>query len=131
MSGPAASPQQTVDALFAALDALDVDALGALFATEPQGVDELSGGWRRGRDGLRQYLAEVKESGIGDVRSRRSDVYTLDWGDTALVTLVLDQSYTLGGERHSLHAPTSLVLRREDGAWRIALVHSVPLPEAG
>jgi ketosteroid isomerase-like protein len=80
---------------------------------------------------LRQYLAQVKESGIADVRSRRSDVYTLDWGDTALVTLVLDQTYTLGGERHSLHAPTSLVLRREDGAWRIALVHSVPLTEAG
>jgi ketosteroid isomerase-like protein len=54
----------------------------------------------------------------------------LEWGDTALVTLVLDQTYTLGGERRSLHAPSSVVLRREDGAWRIALVHSVPLGES-
>jgi uncharacterized protein (TIGR02246 family) len=131
MSAPAtSSAQQTVGALFDALDGLDLDALTALFSSEPQGVDELSGGWRRGRDELRKYLAGLTQSGIADVRSSRSDEHVAEWGDTALVTLVLDQTYTLGGERQSLHAPTSIVLRREDGEWRVALVHSVPLPDA-
>ena len=131
MSAPAAtSPQQVIDALFAALDAIDTEALEALFSAEPQGVDELSGGWRRGTDSIREYLDGLRESGISDVRTTRSDEHIADWGDTALATLVLEQTYTLGGEQHRLRAPTSIVLRREDGAWRIALVHSVPIPDS-
>jgi len=130
MSAPSTtSPQATVEALFAALDALDMDAIEAVFAADPQGVDELSGGWRRGRESVREYLATIASSGIADMRSVLSDVHASDWGDTALCTLVLDQTYTLGGERAEIHAPTTIVLRREDGAWRVALVHSVPLAE--
>jgi hypothetical protein len=81
------SPQVTVDALFGALDALDVDGIEALFASEPQGVDERSGGWRRGRESLPQYLAMVRESGMSDLRSAISDVHVVDWGETALATL--------------------------------------------
>jgi uncharacterized protein (TIGR02246 family) len=132
MSAPSTtSPRQTVDALFAALDVIDVDALEALFAAEPQGVDELSGGWRRGRESLREYLATVRDSGITDLHSTTSDVHVVDWGDTALATLVLEQTYAVGDERTEIHAPTTIVLRRENGAWRVALVHSVPMGEEG
>jgi uncharacterized protein (TIGR02246 family) len=130
MSAPSTtSPQATVDALFSALDALDVSALEALFAADPQGVDELSGGWRRGHESVHEYLATIATSGIADVRSTISDAQVVDWGDTALATFVLEQTYTHGGERTEIRAPTTVVLRREDGAWRIALVHSVPLAE--
>ena len=130
MAAPATtSPQATVDALFGALDALDVDALEALFSSDPQGVDELSGGWRRGRESLRQYLATVIGSGIADLHSTLSDVHVVEWGDVALATLVLDQTYSIGDRRSRIHAPATIVLRREDGAWRVALVHSVPLQE--
>jgi ketosteroid isomerase-like protein len=132
MAAPAAtSPQQTVDALFGAFDALDTDALEALFGAEPQGVDELSGGWRRGREDLRRYLASLSEAGLSDVRSTLSDEHVTEWGDTALVTLVLDQTYTVDEEEQSVHAPTSIVLRREAGAWRVVLVHSVPVGDEG
>ena len=130
MPAPATStPEQTVNELLRALDALDIDAIESMFADNPQGVDELSGGWRRGRDGLREYFDMLKRSGIADIHSKISDIHTEDWGDTALVTAVLDQSYSMGGEQASLHAPTSIVLRRDGDAWHIALVHSVPLPE--
>jgi ketosteroid isomerase-like protein len=130
MPAPATStPEQTLNELLRALDALDIDAIESMFADNPQGVDELSGGWRRGRDGLREYFDMLKGSGIADIHSKISDIHTEDWGDTALVTAVLDQSYSMGGEQTSLHAPTSIVLRRGGDAWRIALVHSVPLPE--
>jgi uncharacterized protein (TIGR02246 family) len=123
------TPEQTLSELFRALDALDIDAIESLFTANPQGVDELSGGWRRGRDGVREYLHMVKASGIAEVHSKISDVHTEEWGDTALVTAVLDQSYSMGGEETSLRAPTSIVLRRDGDAWRIALVHSVPVAE--
>ena len=130
MSAPATTtPRETVDALFRALDALDVDTIEAMFSSDPQGIDELSGGWRRGREAMRQYLAMLRESGIADVRSSVSDVHLTEWGDTALATLMLDQTYTMGGQAQSIHAPTTLVLRREEGAWRVALVHTVPVDQ--
>jgi uncharacterized protein (TIGR02246 family) len=131
MPAPAiTSPEAAVNALFGALDEVDVDTVEALFAADPQGVDELSGGWRRGRLALHDYLATVKTSGMADLHSTVTDLRLDDWGDTALATLVLDQTYTIDGDPRQIHAPTTIVLRREDGAWRIALVHSVPLPEA-
>jgi uncharacterized protein (TIGR02246 family) len=130
MPAPATtSPDAVVKALFGALDYVDVDTVEALFSADPQGVDELSGGWRRGRAAMHEYLATVKSSGMTDLHSTVSDLRLDDWGDAALATLVLDQTYSIDGETRQIHAPTTIVLRREDGAWRIALVHSVPLAE--
>lgn len=130
MSAAAAtSPEQTVTELFDAFDTLDIDAVEALFDEEPQGVDELSGGWRRGREALHGYLSEVTSAGLSDVQSNVSDVHTTEWGDAAIVTLVLDQTYTIGGERQSIHAPSTIVLRRRDHRWLVALVHTVPVPD--
>jgi uncharacterized protein (TIGR02246 family) len=130
MSAPAqSSPEQTVSELFDAFDRLDMDSAESLFDDEPQGVDELSGGWRRGREALHDYFAQITSAGLADVRSTLAAVHTADWGDTAVVTLVLEQTYTLEGEQHAVHAPSTLVLRRHDGRWRVALVHSVPVQD--
>jgi ketosteroid isomerase-like protein len=37
----------------------------------------------------------------------------------------------LEGESHAIHAPTTIILRRQGDAWRVALVHSVPVPAQG
>jgi ketosteroid isomerase-like protein len=130
MSAPVStSPEQTVNALFAALDALDTDAIEAMCTADVQGVDELSGGWRRGRDAMHEYLEMVKGAGLSDARSGMSDLNVTEWGDASLVTFLLDQTYRIGGEDQSVHAPTTIALRREDGAWRVCLVHSVPMAE--
>jgi ketosteroid isomerase-like protein len=128
MSAPAAtSPREAVAGLFAALDALDMPAIEAMLAAEPQAVDELSVGWLRGREALHQYLSEMQASQIADMRSEVGDLHVSEWGDTAAVTCMLDQTYTLDGEQQTVHAPTTVLLRREGVAWRIALLHSVPL----
>jgi uncharacterized protein (TIGR02246 family) len=124
------SPQQTVSELFDAFDRLDTESAESLFDDEPQGVDELSGGWRRGREALHEYFAQIASAGLADVHSTLTDVHTADWGDTAVVTLVLDQTYTLESEQHAVHAPSTIVLRRQDGRWRVALVHSVPVQDS-
>jgi ketosteroid isomerase-like protein len=50
------------------------------------------------------------------------------WDDTGIVTGWLEQDYVLEGKPDHVSAPTTFVLHREDGEWKVALVHSVPLP---
>jgi ketosteroid isomerase-like protein len=66
---------------------------------------------------------------VTDVHSEVSDLHTTAWGDVGLVTFVLDQTYTMNGQEQKLTAPTSMVFRKNGGDWKLALVHSVPLPE--
>ena len=51
------------------------------------------------------------------------------WGDSGMLTCIVEQTYTLEGRQQHVAAPTSVVLRREGEAWRIVLFHSIPLPE--
>ena len=123
MSAPAQStPEQTVSELFDAFDRLDMDSAESLFDDEPQGVDELSGGWRRGREALHDYFAQITSAGLADVRSTLADVHTADWGDTAVVTLVLEQLHARGRTargpcaEHARAAPPERPLARGAGA---------------
>jgi ketosteroid isomerase-like protein len=33
------------------------------------------------------------------------------------------------GTPQHISAPTTMILRRDDGAWKLVLFHSIPLPE--
>ena len=124
----AGEPQGTVRELFAALDRLDMARVAGLLAADVQGVDEISRRWMRGREEVGAYLRQL-EGAVQDVRSELRDVHEVVWGDTAVVTGWLEQDYTLEGRPQHVSAPTTIALRRENGAWRIVLLHSVPLPE--
>ncbi len=112
-------------------DALDFDGIRSLMSHEVEGVDEISRGWLRGRDGLDAYLRQLQEMGLASVQSVVSDVHTREWGDVGLITFVLDQRYEIEGQAQHIHAPASVVCRRDGREWRIELVHAVPLPEQG
>jgi ketosteroid isomerase-like protein len=66
---------------------------------------------------------------IKDVHSEVSDVHETVWDDTGVATFWLEQDYTLEGEQQHISAPTTVVLRRHDGEWKLVLFHSLPLPE--
>ena len=51
------------------------------------------------------------------------------WGGTGLLTCWMEQSYTTDANSQRVSAPTTLVFRRESGEWKLALFHSIPLPE--
>ena len=114
--------------LFAALDAVDSGRLRTYLADDSQSVDELSGGWLRGREALETYFDRLTNT-VTDVRSKLDSVQTTEWGDTAIFTCELDQTYRLEGQEQRLRAPTTIVGRRENGDWKVVLVHSVPLAE--
>jgi ketosteroid isomerase-like protein len=114
--------------LFDALDRKDFGRIVGLATDDIQGVDEISRGWLRGRAAMETYFASMAGQ-VSNIRSTLSDVQAVQIGDAGIVTCVLDQEYNIGGERVSIHAPTSIVARRLDGQWQVALLHSVPLPE--
>jgi ketosteroid isomerase-like protein len=77
---------------------------------------------------MKAYFKSLGEQ-VSNIRSTLSDLHTVEVGDVGILTLVLDQEYDMGGQRTSIHAPTSIVARRTDGDWRMVLLHSVPLAE--
>jgi ketosteroid isomerase-like protein len=121
------SLQQRAERMLELLDSMDLDGFGAMLTDDAQSVDEITRGWTRGRAAIEAYMSELKDT-VSRVQSRLSDAQETVWGDVGLVTFVLDQTYTMEGEQHSISAPTSILFRLE-GDWKIGLIHTVPIPE--
>lgn len=68
---------------------------------------------------------------VSNLRTELRDVEERMWGDTGLVTCWLEQDYELEGNAQHVSAPTTIVMRRHDGEWKLALFHSTPLPDEG
>lgn len=116
-----------VKRMLGALDRADADSLIAMIGSEAQGIDEVSRRWMRGPGELIGYVRQLIEQ-VQDLRSEIHDVHEVRWGDSGIVTFWLEQDYTVDGEREHVSAPTTYVLRRQDGAWKLVLGHSIPLP---
>jgi hypothetical protein len=128
-------PEQTVTSLEAEterllrlLDAMELESLRAMLTEDAQSVDEITRGWTRGREAIDAYLERLRDT-VSDVHSRARDLRTVGWTDTGIVTFVLEQTYTLKGAQQTLTAPTSIVFRRIGDDWKVALIHTVPLPD--
>jgi ketosteroid isomerase-like protein len=111
-----------------ALDTLDPDRLVQDMDPDAQGVDELSRRWLRGRDELERYIRQMIGM-VSDVHTTLRDVTEYVWGDTGLLTCWFEQRYTLDGAEQHISAPTTIVFRRTDGEWKLALFHSIPLSD--
>jgi ketosteroid isomerase-like protein len=123
-----AALEQETRRLLEHLDAMDLAGLGAMITDDAQSIDEISRNWRRGRAAVESYLSQL-EGAVTAVRSQIIDLHAMSWDDTGLVTFVLDQTYQTHGAHETISAPTSLLFRRQGDAWKVALIHSVPLPE--
>jgi len=120
--------EPAVRRIMAAFDSLDLESATAMMTADAQGVDEISRRWVRGGDAIVDYFRSLQGQ-VSDVRSEIVDLTENTNGDTGIATFWLEQDYTVAGERRHVSAPTTMVLRREGGDWKVALVHSVPLPE--
>jgi ketosteroid isomerase-like protein len=113
---------------FAALDALDADGMMEMLAGDVQTVDEISRRWLRSRDDVDNSLREVMTA-VSDIRTHLRDAEERIWEETGVLTCWIDQDYTMNGTAQHISAPTTLILRRDGGAWRLVLWHSIPLTE--
>jgi ketosteroid isomerase-like protein/predicted ester cyclase len=114
--------------IVAAFDTLDLETAATMMTADAQGVDEISRTWVRGGEAMVDYFRGLQGQ-VSDVRSELVDLHETTYDDTGIATFGLEQDYTMGGEQRHVSAPTTMVLRREGGDWKVALVHSVPLPE--
>lgn len=130
MPAQTGSLEQEVRALLERLDAMDIESLGSMLTEDAQSVDEITRGWTRGRAAVEAYLSQLKNT-VSDVHSEMKDPHESDWGTVGLVTFVLEQTYTMDGQQQNISAPTSILFRRENDDWKIALIHTVPIPEEG
>jgi len=112
---------------FNALDRSDVENFIKHSAGDVQTVDEISRRWLRGIGEVGNYLRKVIKQ-IEGVRSTISNVRESAWGDAGVLTCWLEQDYTLEGKKQHVSAPTTIVFRRSNGAWKIAVFESIPLP---
>jgi ketosteroid isomerase-like protein len=113
---------------YEAFDRKDLTTALEYVTAEVQAVDELTRHWIRGRAELADNLREAAES-MDDFRTEIGDVRETVLGDVGWVTCWIEQDYTMDGRHHHVAAPTSVVFRREDGRWRMCLLHSVALPD--
>jgi ketosteroid isomerase-like protein len=104
-----------------ALDSMDVDRMMDATAEDAEGIDEISRRWLRGRDELDAYLRQLIGA-VSDVRTQLRDTREQIWGDCGLLTCWLEQDYTIDGNAQHVSAPTTIVLRRERGEWKLALI---------
>ena len=119
--------EAVVREMFSRFDEKDFEAALRTSSADIQAVDEISRRWMRSHTELREYMGQLEQV-VEDIRSVISDVHETVLGDTGLVTCWLEQDYTLEGEPVHVSAPTTAVLRQQDGEWRISLLHSIPLP---
>jgi ketosteroid isomerase-like protein len=120
--------EKVANDLMAALDSKDLDRIVGSIGEDAQGVDEISRRWLRGRGELDNYLRQMVGA-VSGVRSELRDAQERVWDDVGVLTCWLDQDYTFEGNAQHISAPTTIVLRREGGEWKVALFHSIPLPE--
>jgi ketosteroid isomerase-like protein len=115
--------------LFDRFDRQEFDEIQGMFAADAQGVDEISRKWMRGKAPLDRYFRTLEDVGVADIHSNLRDFETKIWDDIALVTCILEQSYTIAGEQIEITSPLSVLYKRHRGDWKIELVHAVPLPD--
>ncbi len=111
------------------LDEKDFASLPQFFTDDAQSVDELSRSWIRGRQSLVEYFRKFGPA-LDNIRSEVRDAREVIWGEVGLVTFWLEQDYDYQGKPTHSSAPTTVLLRRTGPDWKIALFHSIPLPEA-
>jgi ketosteroid isomerase-like protein len=125
---PQDAPADMVGKFFEAFDRLDFDTLLAHTAADAQGVDEISRRWLRGREDIAEYMRSLAGA-VSDVSTSLSDLEERRYGDIAVVTCWIEQDYALEGVATHVSAPCTIVLHREDAAWKAALLSAVPLEQ--
>jgi uncharacterized protein (TIGR02246 family) len=128
MTKTAEAAHGIVNALFRSIDARDAAAVAELLTDDAAMADEMSKGWVRGKAQIQQFVRNTFAA-VESITSAVSDVVIRESADHATVTLMLTQSYVLGGQQGAIVAPTSLMLERGDGDWLISVMQSSPLAD--
>lgn len=122
------SPESVVRALLRDFDRMDLAAIKGRFTADVMGIDEISRAWIRDQEGMDAYFRGL-EGHVTDIATTLFDLAEQISGNSAIVTGWLEQDYKMQGEQVHVSAPFTVALRLDGDAWKVALVHAIPLPE--
>jgi ketosteroid isomerase-like protein len=71
---------------------------------------------------VRRLLAELDDLTLDP--AHRDDMHEFSWGNVGVVTCWLMRDHAVDGRSHHVSVPTTLVLHRSSGDWKVALIHS-------
>jgi len=91
-------------------------------------VDEISKKWMRGKQAAIETWTPILAA-MESCKSTMSDIHVDMAGDLSIVTGMLNQTYVFDGQQVTINAPTTFILRKEQGALKAYLLHTVPFPE--
>jgi ketosteroid isomerase-like protein len=114
--------------MFAQFDLLQQEPFFEYFSDDVTIVDEIGKKWLRGIDAAIATWTPL----IGLFQSSKSvlsDIHVDTAGDISIVTCMLDQTYVLEGQTATITAPTTCLVRKDNGVLKIILVHTIPFPE--
>ena len=120
--------EQELRDYFGALDRMELEPLLERLTDDMQGIDEISQGWTRGKSAFAAKVGVLTEK-ISDVSTEITDVVEHVWGETGVLTCWMEQDYTYEGAEQHVSAPTTVVFRRMDRAWKMAVFHMIPVSE--
>jgi len=115
-----------VQDFFKAVDRLDVPAVVGFVSEDAQMVEEITRNWIRGKSNVEVAFANVAAL-VSNVNTEVSEFHTVVTGDSAIVTCIVNQTYTFEGNEVTIFAPTTAGFSKSEGDWKISLIHSVPL----
>ena len=119
--------QIVIDA-FATFDRLQPDPFFEFFSDDVIIVDEIGKKWLRGKDAAIATWTPL----IGIFQSSKSvisDIHVDNAGDISIVTCMLDQTYVYEGQSITVTAPTTCLVRMDNGALKLILAHTIPFAD--
>jgi ketosteroid isomerase-like protein len=108
----------------------DAGALRALAAPDVRWLEERSGEWKDGVDGLIESARAAME-GTTDFGYEVGDVRTIELGGHAIVSAGLTFAFEYGGMPFRIACPATFVFAAADGTWRLVYQHTLAMPPAG
>ena len=117
--------QQIVIDMFKSLDRLEAEPFFEFFSNDVTIVDEIGKKWLRGKAVAIETWAPILGA-MQSCSSTLSDIHVDIAGDIAIVTCMLDQTYVFDGQSTTITAPTTCLIRKDNGAMKITLVHTIP-----
>lgn len=117
--------QQIVIDMFKTLDRLEAEPFFEFFSHDVTIVDELGKKWIRGKVAAVEAWTPIMGA-MQSCSSALSEIHVDIAGDIAIVTCMLDQTYVFDGQSTTITAPTTCLIRKDNGAMKISLVHTIP-----
>jgi ketosteroid isomerase-like protein len=121
------TPEAAMRAVLDGLVSPDPSILRALAAPDVRWLEERTGEWKHGVDGLIES-ARASAEGTTDFGVQVGDVQTTELGAAAVVSAGLTFSFAYEGARYRIACPATFVFTADGDGWRLVHQHTLGMP---